>query len=541
MSTATDGARAIEAINKARGMLAMRGFYGGMFAGAVSVLALATVASLYTPLTTKPEVSIVAPKASEAPTPSEDADLQIQGKDADLVELAPKAPDDPETQSDTLAGLSGIELQPDTRPTTGSSPSSPQAPDAPAAQPVTVDSDTPASMPNPAPTPTSPELDTDLEIAAENLLPPEQKPEVATEPDLTTSSAQLTPEAQIPVIEEPEEQSVQAPLSKEPEASGEQVAAVQPDDTPQPEAQTPKVEEDIAVDENPIAVEGEEDTLPRNQPRIISLPQISPEQPSGTRVGKRIVPLTERDQATEEQAEVQTLAPGKPIEEYAVAFENPEAKPLMSIILIDDEGAFGAEALKDFPYPLSLAVNPSDPKAAEKMARHREAGFEVLALIDMHTAASAQDAEVSLAVWLEALPETVGLLEGVGTGIQGNRKLADQVAAIAGDTGRGLVTQDSGLNTVQKLAARNGVPSSVVFRDFDGASQDAQVIRRFLDQAAFRASQQGAVVMLGRLRPETISALLLWGLEDRGNRVAMAPISAVMMSEVQRNSGSAEY
>jgi len=167
------------------------------------------------------------------------------------------------------------------------------------------------------------------------------------------------------------------------------------------------------------------------------------------------------------------------------------------------------------------------------MKRYREAGFEVLLLTDLPRAASAQDAEVSLSVWLEALPETVALLEGVETGIQGNRKLADQVAAIAGGTGRGLVVQDKGLNTVQKLAARNGIPSSVVFRDFDGAGQAADVIRRFLDQAAFRASLDGAVVMLGRLRPETISALLLWGLEDRSNRVVLAPISAVMKSQIQ--------
>ena len=205
----------------------------------------------------------------------------------------------------------------------------------------------------------------------------------------------------------------------------------------------------------------------------------------------------------------------------------------MSIILIDDEGAFGAEALQDFPYPLSFAVSPSDPAASEKMARHRDAGFEVLALADLPKAASAQDAEVSLAVWLETLPETVGILEGVDSGIQGNRKLADQVAAIAGGTGRGLITQDNGLNTTQKLAARNGVPSSVIFRDIDGARQDPKIMRRFLDQAAFRAGQEGTVVMLGRLRPDTISALLLWGLEDRGGRVAMAPISAVMMQEVR--------
>ncbi len=302
-----------------------------------------------------------------------------------------------------------------------------------------------------------------------------------------------------------------------------------------------RVEDEVSVEDNPIAVEGDEDTLPRNQPRILSLPQIAPDQPSGTLVGKRVVPLTERDNAPTQQVEVQPAVPGKPIEDYAVSFENPEAKPLMSIVLIDDEGAFGAEALRDFPYPLSIAVSPADPQAAEKMARHRDAGFEVLALIDLHAAASAQDAEVSLSVWLDTLPETVGLLEGVGTGIQGNRKLADQVAAIAGDTGRGIITQDSGLNTVQKLAARNGIPSSVVFRDFDGARQDAQVMRRFLDQAAFRAGQEGAVVMMGRLRPETISALLLWGLEDRVSRVAMAPISAVMMSEVQQDTNAAEY
>ena len=107
------------------------------------------------------------------------------------------------------------------------------------------------------------------------------------------------------------------------------------------------------------------------------------------------------------------------------------------------------------------------------------------------------------------------------------------MAAIAGGTGRGLVLQDNGLNTAFKLAARNGIPSSVVFRDIDGARQDPDVMRRFLDQAAFRAGQEGAVVMLGRLRPETISALLLWGLEDRSSRVALAPISAVMKSQIQ--------
>jgi polysaccharide deacetylase 2 family uncharacterized protein YibQ len=57
------------------------------------------------------------------------------------------------------------------------------------------------------------------------------------------------------------------------------------------------------------------------------------------------------------------------------------------------------------------------------------------------------------------------------------------------------------------------------------------VIRRFLDQAAFRAGQDGGVIMLGRLRADTISALLLWGLQDRAGKVALAPISAVLSRE----------
>jgi hypothetical protein len=37
--------------------------------------------------------------------------------------------------------------------------------------------------------------------------------------------------------------------------------------------------------------------------------------------------------------------------------------------------------------------------------------------------------------------------------------------------------------------------------------------------------------MLGRLRPDTVSALLLWGLQDRASDVALVPISAVLLRE----------
>jgi len=468
----------------------MRGFFGGMIVGAVVVLIVGVMLSLNTPLANKPVVKTQAPEPVDVETPEAPEQIAETPSDADLVELPPAGPKPAEAPDEAL-DLSDLETVPDEQPVVVEAEDALQEPQAEDQTSVTVMTDAPVAPHSPITAPALPETDA----------------------------------APVVVDEAPE-----------PSAEPEDVATLLPDLPSQLAPEEAELDEENPFENSPIAVEGDEGTLPRNLPRLAALPQIGGEDTSSTNslVGTRVVPLTERDDAPAETDEaVVDEMTGKPIEDYAASFENPEAKPLMSIILIDDEGAFGAEALQDFPYPVSFAISPSDPDAAEKMARHRAAGFEVLAMADLPESASAQDAEVSMAVWLDTLHETVGILEGVESGIQGNRKLADQVASIAAVTGRGLITQDNGLNTVQKLAARNGIPSGVVFRDIDGARQDPKIMRRFLDQAAFRAGQEGTVVMLGRVRPETISALLLWGLEDRGNRVAMAPISAVMKREVQ--------
>ena len=155
-------------------------------------------------------------------------------------------------------------------------------------------------------------------------------------------------------------------------------------------------------------------------------------------------------------------------------------------------------------------------------------GFEVLAMVDLPQGAQPSDAETTLAVAFSRLPEVIGVLEGLGAGLQPDRATADQVTAILGQGGYGLVTQYKGLNTMPKLAVKEGVPAAPVFRDFDSKGQTPTVIRRFLDQAAFKAGIEGSVIMMGRMRPETISALLVWGLQDRASQVALAPVSAVL-------------
>ncbi|MCZ7675686.1 MAG: divergent polysaccharide deacetylase family protein [Roseovarius sp.] len=222
------------------------------------------------------------------------------------------------------------------------------------------------------------------------------------------------------------------------------------------------------------------------------------------------------------------------LERFAAPFENPEGKPVMAIVLIDDgTSPVSFEALADFPYPISYAIDAGWPGAAEAARNYRAAGLEVLALVDLPEGAGARDTEVAMQSYLRAVPPAVAVMEGVGTGLQSSREAAAQLVPILQDAGLGLVLFSEGLDTTRKLIAREGVPVASVFRDFDAEGQNARVIRRFLDQAAFRAAQEeGGVVMVGRLRAETVSALLLWGLQDRAGSVALAPVSAVLKESV---------
>jgi hypothetical protein len=135
---------------------------------------------------------------------------------------------------------------------------------------------------------------------------------------------------------------------------------------------------------------------------------------------------------------------------------------------------------------------------------------------------------VALTGLLGLVPEAVAVMEAPGGGLQSAREVSAQAAAFAAASGHGLVMLPNGLNTAQKLALREGVPALTVFRDIDGEGQGPDLIRRTLDQGEFRARQEGAVIMLGRTRADTISALIQWGLQDRGTQLALVPVSVVL-------------
>lgn len=220
----------------------------------------------------------------------------------------------------------------------------------------------------------------------------------------------------------------------------------------------------------------------------------------------------------------------RPISRYARVFGNDAGKPLFAVVLLDTGAAdLERDKLAALPFAVTFAIDPLDPGAAAAAAIYRAAGQEVVMLASgIPEGATASDLEQTFQSNAGVLPEAVAVMDIGSAGFQDNRPLATLVVPVIAAQGRGVLTFDKGLNAADQVARREGVPAAVIFRDLDAEGEDTPVIRRYLDRAAFKAAQEGRVVVMGTTRPETIAALMEWTLEGRAASVALAPITAVM-------------
>lgn len=296
-----------------------------------------------------------------------------------------------------------------------------------------------------------------------------------------------------------------------------------------------QVSEDLTQpDPQPVEVDTEIAALPDPAPSLLK-PAGDIESAFPQRTSTRL-PTVSGDAAEETVVEETVSEEGvtntTPLWVNSTPFDNPNNLPIFSVVLLDDpDTEVDLEALRDFPVGLSIAIDATLPDAAGRMTLFRSLGLEVLATVDLPAGAQVSDIEINLDAQLGAVNQAVAVLEGFNGGLQENREVSEQTIAFAQSTGYGLLFQQKGLNTAQKLAVREGVPAASIFRDFDGKGQTSVVMRRFLDQAAFKARQENGVVMLGRLQPETISALASWALQDRAGTVALAPVSALLKAQ----------
>ncbi|MFN4201892.1 MAG: divergent polysaccharide deacetylase family protein [Tabrizicola sp.] len=220
----------------------------------------------------------------------------------------------------------------------------------------------------------------------------------------------------------------------------------------------------------------------------------------------------------------------RPIARFAATFENPDAKPPLAIVLVDDGAAdLDRAGLAALPFPVSFALDPLDPATPERAAIYRAAGREVVMLITgIAKGAQASDVEVAFQSMEQGLPEAVAVMDLAEPTFQSNRGLAGAVVPILKAGGRGLLTRDVGLNAADQLARREDVEASVVFRDLDTAGGDRTALRRLMDRAVFKAGQDGRVTVVGTASRDLAAALLEWTVEGKAATVALAPVTAVL-------------
>lgn len=500
----------------------MRGVIGGIFTGClVSTLGLG-VASVVSelpagvtppeaPLVEAPMVAPVEADAVEARTPSTPVgSLSIQEPqapdlpDGEAAIVDPGAPQlsTPETQApradtDPLDEPEGLSIE-----------GAMTAPDAPEnaivlAQPVDPVLPNPQSL-----APETPVSEADLTIST-NPAPPT----VVVEPEVDEGFVVVDEPTALEVPVQPSNDTFVVDLGANSDTAPEEL-------------------DDVAAD--PPADEGLAAVVPSEEPPVV--PRLLLQGGGNTLLSERVSGVTVRrpleDEAVAAQGETEAATQMNALVDFAAALGDVGSKSLLSIVLIDDGSmSAAAAALAGLSFPVTIALDPGQDDARALMAMYRDDGFEVAVLAKLPKGALPSDVEITFESVFSTLPESIAVLDIGNGGLHSDRNLADQAMNILASQGRGFVTVGQGLNMAGRAAEQAGVPVAVVFRDLDSDGQDARVVRRFVDQAAFRARQESGVVLVGRVRADTISALILWGSANQDEQVAIVPLSAILNAQ----------
>ncbi|MBL6426140.1 MAG: divergent polysaccharide deacetylase family protein [Maritimibacter sp.] len=462
------------------------GMVSGVFAGVVvAAVGVATAALVIEPVEMgEPGPVAEAPVASETPEPVEPDESAPDGQEPEA-----ETADATETESATPAVTASSETQ------------------APEADPIMVE---------PTPRPSEEEMERD-EAAAEAEPAMDPEPMVEAEPETVSEAA---PDPAVP--DAPDEDLAEAPEADAPEATDTEVAqlpmVVAPSNPTEPDVAMPETGNDTVRAEGASVFDPpplEDDTL--EEPA-----------PSGPVVTGRLPTIGE---SAADEAAVDA-GPQPAIRRNAVPYDGIAELPEMAVLLMDmGPGRADVGDLAVMPFPMSVAVDASSPDAAEAIAFYRANGAEVVLIVPLPELATAMDVDVTFQAYDPLMTDIVAVMFPPEAGFQGLGDAAAQVVTNLDERGLGLVTYPEGLNTGHKVAVSEDVPAGQIFRDLDGDGQAGDVMRRFLDNVAFRARNDEGVIAVARVRPESIQALLEWSLGNRAQSVNFAPVSAVLLDE----------
>ena len=566
----------------------MKGFAGGLLVGLVVSAGALTGLSLLAPAPQHAVGRTGTPGGNTAQAPV-GATPVVVAEGADPAPIAGGSPPAtatdpvPEAPSDEAASMPDapepapeIAAEHTAEPPADVSPVPAPTAEAPGADPAAANLDAPGSeIPadaQPAPEPDSvdapaPPLAAEEQVALaepapDQPAPPQAVPEAhplpaPDSPPPAAPEANPQPQDTEPTLPEPAQAGsgtpqpdANAPMATSPEPSAPEAAPLEsgtPDvatlDTATPKDAAPT--EPQALDPTSTSPSPETTQAPEPAPTTESPPEPAPAPdtltpdpapPQPTLPGTSTVRVNRlgaepAEEPPVEEPEPEALPEDAPaLLRYAATFEPPaEDGPLVSLILLDEgQAPADAGALAAMPVPVSVALDPSLPDAAERLAVYRAAGIEALLVASLPDGALPQDAAVFLEGGLRELPETVALLDLGQGGLNARNATASMGLSMAARDGRGVVLVPQGFNAGLAAAQIAGIPAAEIQRDLDGEGQDAMAIRRGLDDAVRRAGQEGEVVLLGRIRPGTLDAVTEWTSQGRAQEVTVAPVSALL-------------
>ena len=219
----------------------------------------------------------------------------------------------------------------------------------------------------------------------------------------------------------------------------------------------------------------------------------------------------------------------------AAVFSGDAGRPLMAIILIDTgENPELRAGLIALTAPITFGVQ-ADIRNAEEISReYRSPGFEVTAVLPgsgrlgMAEDMPEDQGEPLLARVFDRIPVAATVLAPVDDPLPQNRRMTDAMLDALAVTGHGLLThRGNGLNNVPISAGERGVQSGLVYRVIDDEPSPAN-ISLALERAVLDASRSGHVIVMGRVREETVNTLFSWLLGSGAREVTIAPASAVL-------------
>ncbi|MFT7190585.1 MAG: polysaccharide deacetylase 2 family uncharacterized protein YibQ [Dinoroseobacter sp.] len=371
----------------------------------------------------------------------------------------------------------------------------------------------------------------------------------ATEPEPTapvpTRSALLTPEVpEAPSVPDDEtevevtpEPQVNAPVETAPDPQAEVAEVETPEaGTPEIGASAPTLPDTSPVIDITPTPEQIEEPAPDVVPE--TLPEPEPEIETAVVTPDPLPGINDNDNDNDGTVEVPTLNSslslgGGALRRNALDIDLAPGLPRFSIVLIDRSGSgLPLAEVAGFPGPLTIALDPTQPGSIEAAAGYEATGHEVLVLANsLSENASPLEAAASLTQLLNQMPTAVGVLIPPGSPFVRDATRAGELIAILAQSGHGLVSLPQGLDALGRAAASSGVPDAQVFRVLDGDNEGVPLMTRYLDRAAFQASRDASVVVLGIVRPATMEALNQWVGGRRAAEVALAPISSLMLGQ----------